>query len=201
MRDAQRSIFRANAVQDYLGGRRAAVLPRFISPSHLAFLWVAFGLLAAIGGGSLYFVKIPIFATGSAIVSPRADGEGAARRDPQVVVLLPPEHLVSLRAGQETRLQSSSRNGEPGERLSASIVRVEPKVVDPDAARERFLPGAATGPLTGPVAVALARVEPWSDVPPASLREGTAYDADVEIESRRVVSLLPIVGRWFGGGR
>jgi hypothetical protein len=49
------------------------------------------------------------------------------------------------------------------------------------------------------MAIAIARLEKRADGMPASYYLGGVYQADVETGSRRCVSLLPVIGKLFGG--
>jgi hypothetical protein len=50
MRNAERSIFRYEAVRRYAQGRGKGVLPRFVRPRTLLWMWVLLGLLLVAGG-------------------------------------------------------------------------------------------------------------------------------------------------------
>jgi hypothetical protein len=57
--------------------------------------------------------------------------------------------------------------------------------------------GAASG-LAQPSAVAIARFEPAPASLPAAAYAGSVYHVEVEVGSRRVISFLPLIGRFFG---
>jgi hypothetical protein len=193
MEDAGRPIFRADAVRRYIDSREESVLPRLVSPRIFVFLWLLFGLLAA-GGFVAWLAHVPVYASGPGVVvdwtsnaSPNPDGVG-------VVAFVPPEHLPRLRAGQPLFLEL----GDGRERVRTPIVAVEPTVISPEAARRRFALGAAAAPqITQPAAAAIAR---WTAPPTglaASSYVGSVYHADIEVGSQRVISLVPLLGRWF----
>lgn len=173
--------------------RKEPVFPRFVSPRTAAYLWVLLGLLMA-SGLVAWFTQVPVYASGLAVVVDRSSvtQDIQIQDDALLVVFLPPEQ--HLQAGQNLFLQFDAA----GERLSRAIVAVEPEISSPDAARRRFaLESGAALAITQPAAVAIARFEPTSTDLPARAYMGSVYRVDVEVGSRRVISLLPLVGQWF----
>jgi hypothetical protein len=193
MPEPQRSIFREEAVRRYLHGRDESVFPRFVSPRSIAFLWVLLALLAA-GGGIAWWAKVPVYASGPAValegpVVPPGIDEVA------VVAFLPKETLPRLEEGQRLFLKAE----ESGDRRKIFVREVDPRIYSPNAAQRRFrLVGGAAAAVTSPtVAVRGALRLKGTDLTPQMVA-GTVYKADVEVGSRRVISLLPLVGGFFG---
>lgn len=199
MENAKRSIFRADAMQRYLQRREEAVLPRFVSPPTWVCLWLLLGLLMA-GGLVAWSAKAPVYTSGSALVGNwpgRLDSVYAPREPGEIVVIafLPPEYLPRLRAGQSLFLQLERAGG----RLGSPVVAVAPEVVSPEAARKLFATNIGDKlDLTQPSAVAIARFEPSHSGLPAAAYLGSVYHVEVEVGSRRVISFLPLIGRFFG---
>ncbi len=149
-------------------------------------LWILLGLLMA-GSGAAWFAKLPVYISGPAVVVGQPNGM-------VVVVLFPATNLPRLRAGQQLFLQF------PGmaERLDRSIIAVEPGISSPESAQRRFVPNASTAALISePVAVVQTRLDPLPSSLPTSTYAGSVGHANVEVGSRRVVSLLPFIGRFF----
>jgi hypothetical protein len=195
-KNSNRSIFRADALRRYTQRQEQPVLPQFGSPYTLAYLWVLLALV--LGSGSLaWFVRLPAYNSGSAVVIDRnrqdqGDGEVVA------VAFFPPENLPLLQVGQMMFLGLDAT----GQRLGRTVIAVEPEILSPAAARQRFGFSAGTAlPLTQPAAVAIARLEPLPPGLPARSYLGSVYPVAVEAGSRRVVSLMPIIGQWFGDSR
>lgn len=193
MQDANRSIFRTDAIRRYVQSREEPVLPRFISPPVFIYLWILLGLLVA-GGFITWFAQVPVYASGPAIV---VDGKGKTQSvgdDLLVVAFLPPESFSDLRIGQTLFLQFDRVS----ERLGRPIIAVEPQISSPEAARKRFaLSAGAVQSITQPSAVAIARLEPTPAGLPAGVYVGSIYRADIEVGSRRGISLLPFIGQFF----
>lgn len=173
--------------------KQKTVLPRFISPRLIAGLWILLALFLACGVLA-WLARIPVYASGTAIVVDRQASAEYAREGLVVAAFLPPENLPRLRAGQTTFLQLKS-----GERLRRQIISVEPQVSSPAAAQQRFAlaNGVATSVVAQPSAVALVQLEPLAAGAQASSYVGSVGRVDVETGTRRVISLLPVIGRFF----
>ncbi len=110
-----------------------------------------------------------------------------------VMAFLPAEQLAALHAGQTMFLPLST-----GERLSLSVVAVESKIISPAAAEKQFgLTEGAVMAVRQPSAVVRAHLAPDSMTWAASAYVGTVYRVEVEVGSRRIASLLPVVGHFF----
>ena len=72
----ERSLYRPEAVQRYLSAAQQGVLPRFVAPRVLIFLWLLLGLALA-GGATAWFAEVPIYTSGQAVVVPPSE-PGAA---------------------------------------------------------------------------------------------------------------------------
>jgi hypothetical protein len=168
-------------------------LPRLASPSVFACLWIVLGLLGA-GAAAAWFTRLPVFATGIAVVVDGPDGAGAPGPGVALVAFVPAQNLSPLRVGHALLYQAPTGR----ERRRAPIVWVEPQVMSPAEARRRFALGeGAAAAITEPAVVAVARLEPVTGGPPLSAYVGSVYRVEIEVGSRRPISLLPIVGRLF----
>lgn len=191
LKDTKQFIFRDDAVRRYIESREKSVLPRLLSPQTFLYLWSLLGLLAA-SSFIAWFAKIPIYASGSAVVTrwqSKAEGIG---EDPVVVAFLPPQHVTRLRTNQKLFLKFDG----VGVRFSRTILIVEPAIRSPDSIQNALSPSAAQA-IAQPVAVVIARWEPVPTDLPASVYLGSLGRAEVEIGSQRAISLLPIIGQLF----
>jgi hypothetical protein len=163
-----------------------AVLPPFVSPRMVAWLWVLCGLLVAalaVSGAT----RVPVYASGIATVV-RLPGPAHRPGSAVLAVFLPPDTLPRLHSGQALLLTGAAG----AERASERIAFVQPGLVGPvDAQREFDLGAGAARSLIGPSAVALAAEDP----PTAYV--GSVYPANVVLGTHSALSLLPIVGRWW----
>jgi hypothetical protein len=199
MEDAKNSIFRSGAVQRYLQRREEAILPRFISPPTWTCLWLLLCLLMA-GGLVAWSAKMPVYVSGSAVIGnwPRQhDSIDATGKSGEIVVIafLPAEYLSRLRVGQTLFLQMERSGG----RLGSAVMSVAPEVFSPEVARKMFAINAGDAlDLVRPSAVAVARFEPAPSSLPVAAYLGSVYQVEIEVGSRRVISFLPLIGRFFG---
>jgi hypothetical protein len=186
-----RSIYRAEAVRRYAQAREKSVLPRFVSPRTVLYLWFLLALLLA-SGFVAWLSSVPLYASGPAAVVERHHGGDALSDDVVLVAFLPPENLSRLSPGQMLFVDLDGR----GERVGMPVSAVEPEIMSPDLARQRYgLSSWAGRVITQPAAVSIARL----DRPPAGRHSvtyvGSTYWVDVEVGSRRVISLFPLVDR------
>jgi hypothetical protein len=195
MTENKRSIFRADAYKRYLEGKEKDVLPRLISPPVFAGSWLLAGLLF-VCAGIAWSAQIPVYASGQAVIVHRTFDIPDLSDDVVAVAFFSPETLPRLRVGTPVFLKPEPS----GDRLSRVVVAVQSKVRGPDAAiREFGLSNGAAQRITKPVAVAIVRFAPVSGGLPADAYVGAIYRAEMQVGSRRVLSLLPWIGRFFQG--
>jgi hypothetical protein len=187
MNDPDHKIFRPDAVQRYLRGRQTPVWPRLVSPPVFLCLWILAGLLLA-AGLSAWAFRVPVSISGTATVVRGTNGEMV------IVAFFAPANLPRLDAGQ--KLVLSSPDGRGG--FIEAIVSVKPAIISPEAARQRFALGVGAAHLiTQPSAIAVARLDASDLSLPAEAYLASTFRADVEVGSRRVISLLPVIGRFL----
>lgn len=193
MNDSHRSIFRADFVQQYMQGRDRSILPRLIAPRTFVCLWLLIGLLTA-GAFLAWFARVPIYTSGPAVIVDGRDYPGSIDDSIALVVFLPPQYRSHLHVGQPLFLDFGSADG----RLRRTIIMIEPQLSSPAAVQQRFaLRSDDPLSVTRPTIVALARVEPLpSSLPPATF-VGSRYQVDVEVGSRRMLALVPLIGQLF----
>ena len=182
-------IFRNNAVKHYMQGRDKDTLPRFISLPIALFLWVLLGLLLVVGLLARY-EQIPSYISGRGVVlnsnyAPRSSsGEEAV-----AVAFFAVDQAAHLHVGQSVfvRFASSTQS------LKGTILTVDP-VVSPTVAVQRYGLGNDASLITQPSAVALIQLDNTS----SSLYAGNILTANVQVGSRRIISLLPGIGSLLG---
>src|SRR5205823_3950850 len=137
---------------------------------------------------------VPTFATSSGIVMahPAAQPSGTKPMPamPMAVFFFPPVQLQNLRLGESIRLHVNSS----GLQLNTQITSIDPNVMNPTALRSRFHLENAALLITQPSAAVEVKLDPAF----AAAYEGSVMTADVQVGSRRLVSLLPGVGGLFG---
>jgi len=196
----QRTIFRVEALRRYAQGEDKAVPLQFTSPRIIRFLWVLIGLLLG-GGVLLWLMRVPVYTSGVAVpistVYPSANATVSnwnPNDDPLVAVFLPSNSLSKLHVGQRVFWKFSKTNL----RVSRYVLEVSLEIKSPYELQQKFaLRGQAAAAIDQPVVVAFAKLEPVPNALPASVYLGTVFHADVEVGTRRVISFLPLVGRFF----
>jgi hypothetical protein len=155
-------------------------------------LWLLIGLFA-LGGILAWGTRIPTYATGSAVV---VDWRGHSQAPFDAVVLvafLPPGELPRLQVGQTLWVESGLASGREELRVSA----VERRVVSPEEASKRF--GIRPGIIQQPAAVVMAELGPSFGGLKSSEYVGGVVPVDIHNGYTRVVSLLPLIGRFIKG--
>lgn len=192
MKEAQR-IFRNEAVRRYVEGREKSILPRLVSPQTFAYLWLLLGLLA-ISSFIAWLTKVPIYASGSAVVVRWKDKTQGTSAGIVVAAFFPLKHLSSLQAGRKLFLYFQAT----GDRLTRPIVTVKPDITSPNDIQKQFLIHSQTAPnIPQPAAVVIAQLEPVPSDLPATAYLGSVASAQIEVGEKRVISLLPLIGKFF----
>lgn len=191
--EGQRLIFRVEAIRRKSRGGGETILPQFSSPGILGLLWSLIGLAIA-GGVLLWFLQIPIYAKAVAIPLP-PNWKAKDSREPLMAVLIPARNGREVRVGQRVFWSFTKT----GPRVSRTVIEVEPLVRSPASLQAwPGLQGQATASITEPSVIAIVDLGPVADDLPASAYAGSVYHAEVEVGTKRVISLLPVVGRLIG---
>lgn len=186
-------IFRADAARRYVESQEKTVLPRLVAPPVFAGLWMLLGLLV-LGGGAAWFAQAPEYVSCPAVVVDWRNHFPSVEGDTAVVAFLPLEASARVKSGQKLFLQFDAAGG----RVSQPLSFVDPQIISPDTAQRQFaLPASAAQAITRPATVAVARFEAPPDGAPAAAYVGSVYQVEIEVGARRLIALLPLVGRLF----
>ena len=191
--EGNQSVFRPEALQQYIASREEAVLPKLISPRAFILLWTLITLLFA-GGVLGWLASVPVYAEGLAVAVEGKDRRQENGDDLLMVIFLPPDKLSQLKMGQRVFFNLNDE----ATTTSGSIFEVETRIFSPKAAQEYFaLSASAAAKIDGARAVVFTRLDAGASSLPASSSIGASQKAWVEIGSRRVISMLPFIGRMF----
>jgi hypothetical protein len=192
------SVFRIEALRRNSRGVDETILPQFSSPKTVWLLWI-FIVLSLTAGTLIWLIRIPIYAR--AIAIPLTNESQSAisgingNNEPLMAVLIPGRNASQVRVGQRV-FWSFTKSGE---RVSSTVIEVKPMVRSPDSLnRELDLRGQAAASITEPAVIALVSLGPVPYDLPASTYAGSVYRAEVEIGTKRVFSLLPVLRRFIG---
>ena len=185
----QPRLFRPIAVQRYLQGRQSSVLPRIIAPRTFAYLWSCIGLLG-ISGLTAWFTRIPVYISGSAVIA-KYPATIQADQDRMVVLAsFPPEAQGHLQVGQSLVLQLNQ-----SEWIHRNVAEIRNNSLNLDPIKlEAIHDLGAFHSLAQSSTIAIA---PLEALPLATAYMGRVYPVNVEVGSRRIISLLPLIGNLF----
>ena len=186
------SIFRDQALKSYIERREKDVLPQLVTPPVFLFLWILLGLLIT-AGFLAWSVQVPVYLEGTGIILEQPLPSISDQRDAVAVIFFPALNIPKVRA----RLPVQVQVGATGPQFTGIIGAVEPGVISPDEARQRFAPGnAALQVVSGP---SVAVTVPLGHAFPAQTFAGSVVHAQVQVGTQRLLSLLPGLGPLIGG--
>lgn len=178
-------MFRSKALTYYARSRERDVLPRFVAPRVFVFLWILMALLLIATLGA-WLAQAPTYETASGIILDAQENHATA------VLFLPASQALEVRAGSPVLMQI----GTVGPQLSTTIASIEPGVMSPEQARIRYaLNGNLALVVTEPSIAVTVTLD--SNIP-AQTYAGSIVGAQVQVGTRRVLSLLPFVGSLIG---
>jgi hypothetical protein len=186
MTQANRSIFRKSAWQQYVQRRERAELPRYVTPPVFALFWTLLALLFILGSVA-WGSEVPIYTTVPAIL--RENGAVSALQSNGytglvAVVFLPADRPLTLHPGLPVHLQI----GTVGPQATGTLILVEPGVLSPQQARQRYGLDSSEGLLiTQPSSVVIASI---SSPLPRQMYTGSIVTAQVQTGSQRLLALL-----------
>jgi hypothetical protein len=191
MKTSNRPIFRPEAVRRYAEAREQSVLPKFVSPRIMVALW-ALVVLLILSGIAVCFTSTPVYASGLAVVVDTRNKLANIEEGMAILALLPPEAQPALDKGKTILIQVNA-SSKPLER---EIVAFEKDASKVNHILEEFaLENHPTVAKAQPSAVAIVRLEDMPGNVPTNDYIGTIFRADIQVGSRRIASLLPLVDR------
>ena len=189
MKTNNRPIFRPEAVRRYAEAREESVLPKFVSPRIMAALW-AIVVLLIFSGVTVWFTSMPVYASGLAIVVDTENKPVNIEEETAILVLLPPEVQPTLDEGRTILIQVNA-SSKP---LQRKIVTFAKDALEANSILEEFdLDNHPAVAKAQPAAVAIVRLEGMEGNVLANDSVGTIFRADIQVGSRRIASLLPLV--------
>lgn len=186
---ANRTIFRESAIEAHRRTAGRDVLPRLTSWPVILCAWLLVAaLLAAVV--LAWSVRVPSYAAGPGVVVGPEDQHG----DGSVVALfLPSEQSARVRPGQlvQGRIEGS------GPSLRGEVDTIEPALIGPSRARDRFHLVSSSDLVTGPSTVVLVRL---NENLAQDAYAGSHVTAQVRTGSQPLLASLPVMGGLVGDG-
>jgi hypothetical protein len=191
MKTSNRPIFRPEAVRRYAEAREQSVLPKFVSPQIMVALW-ALVVLLILSGVAVWFTSTPVYASGLAIVVDTGNKPVNIEEGTAMLVLLPPEAQPVLDEGKTVLIQVNATS----KPLKREIVAFEKNASKVNRTLEEFaLENHPAVAKAQPAAVAIVRLEDMPGNVVTNDYIGTIFRADMQVGSRRIASLLPLMDR------
>ena len=188
---ADRAIFRETAIAAYRRGTDKDQLPRLTRWPTIALCWLLLTGLA-IATVLAWSTRVPAYVAASGVVlaraakpGPTADqtaGSGAA-----AMLFLPPGQLSQIRVGQSVHGQI----GSSGTHVAGIVRRIEPGVIGPVAARNRYELSGSWNALTQPSCVVIVGI---GRALPPTVYGGSRWTAKIQVGSQRLLSFVPGIG-------
>lgn len=176
---SKRGIFRNKALKYYQQSQERDILPRIVAPPVFLFLWVLLGLLLA-STALAWLVRVPTNVTGSGVVLEQKQAPSNAS-GAVAALFLPATSSGLVRPGQPVQVQIGS------DTLTATILTVESGVKSPSEIRATY-----AQVIAGPSVVVLIGLGSGIST---QVYAGSLVQAQVQVGSQRVLSLLPGIGQ------
>jgi hypothetical protein len=172
----QKRIFRKGAIQKYAQGQEKNVLPRFVVPPVFLFLWCILALLI-IAGVMAWVGQVPVYVTGvGTVLEPDTAIDGRSNQT-TAVIFVPYNLSQSLQVGQPVEMQL----GLMGPHFNSAIEKIEPHILSPGEARQRYQVSITDPSLMVKVSVQVH----------LSHYAGSPVQAQIKVGSRSLLSLFP----------
>ncbi|HLG62809.1 MAG TPA: hypothetical protein VKY19_12790 [Ktedonosporobacter sp.] len=184
MSQDRRSLFREGAIRRYMQRREKDVFPRLVSPPVFLCAWLLFGLLL-LGGLVAWWAEIPAFVEGSGIVLTPEQTRRFPNAATSILIFLPQAYAAQIHTGLPVRVQVDA----DGPAILSRIERIEPGIIGPAAARQRYALDSEEEQAIDQPSVAIL-VQPRQKLA-SSMYAGSLVQAQVQVGSRRVLSLFP----------
>jgi hypothetical protein len=193
MNQANRSIFRKEAIEEYIHEQENKVLLKFVSPRLFLCLWVILGLLSGLGVW-LCFAEVPLFVSGQGMIVDQDKMNACQGEMLCIIAFFPPDIQSRLFAGKKLMIKQKNQR----EWLDQPIVIVESEVLSPAEIRKRYHEQAGGMPLPDqPSAVAICRLDPDMHTMHSDLAIEGAFEVRIDAGTRRLGSFLPVLDRFF----
>jgi hypothetical protein len=172
------SIFRKKAMQKYRQGQEKAILPRFVAPPVFLLLWIL--LIIFLSAGLLAWLgEIPVYVTGPGVLLDSTNSTTQGSDQVVAVILVPYTSSLHLHTGQPVRLQL----GQADPQQTGTVEAIDTHILSADDVRKRYFI-EVTEPSIAITVVLGAHLSARSSA-------GTAVSAQVQVGSRRLLSLFP----------
>ncbi len=172
------SIFRREAVEKYLQNREKSVLPRFMAPPVFLFFWCLLAIFLCTGLLT-WFGQVPVYVAGGGVVLNPDVPIGGGSAGTRAIIFIPSSSALQLHPGQRVQLQLSG----VASQLTCAVESVDRNILSPSEVHQRYQ-FVTSQPS---VAITVNLGSRFSE----RVYAGSVIVAQVEVGSRRLLSLLP----------
>ncbi|HLV98271.1 MAG TPA: hypothetical protein VKT82_06290 [Ktedonobacterales bacterium] len=190
---SRQHLFRSQALEHYARSREKTVLPRVVTPPVFLCCWLLLGLLL-LATTLAWQAQVPIYAAvGGAVLETQPTSQQTTN-GLEAIIFVPATPAPQIHVGDQITLAVVLT----GETFTGTIATVEPGVMTPDDARQRYaLSGDLALVITQPSVVVQVALRP---MPPADVTAGLSITTQVQVGAQSVFSLLPTFLSGFLGG-
>lgn len=194
MSEVKQTIFRSKALDYYTRSREKDVLPRMIVPPVFLCMWLL--LMLCLAGTTVSWLgRIPVYVSGVGVMQEHSiQSKTQHTQELMAVVFVPTDaaHSLHLTTGTPVLLHIGSQK----QSFNATIDAVEPGVLSPSDAQQRYkLASGVASLITEPSIVVSIKL---GTALQAQTYNGSTVNAQIQVGSRRVLSLLPGLGSLIG---
>lgn len=193
MNQLKRSIFRKEAIEEYIHEQENQVFLKFVSPRLFICLWVILGLLSGLGVW-LCFAEVPMFVSGRGMIVNQDKRNACQGQKPCFVAFFPPNACSYLIAGKSLMIKQKDQR----RWLDQPIIIVESTVLSPAEIQKSYVAKEGGMPFPNqPSAVAVCRLDLSTHPTRSDLPIDGTFEVRMDIGTRRLASFLPLLDRFF----
>lgn len=194
MSEVKQSIFRSEAIEHYTRSREQDILPHTIVPPVFLCMWLL--LILCLAALLLFWLgRTPIYTSAVGVVQERPVLSRTQHTKEMVALLFLPTdaaHPAHIARGSSVLLQI----GSPKQSFNTTIDAVETGILSPSDVQQRYkLANGVAALITEPSIAVSVKLGPAFQ---AQSYVGSSVNAQVQVGSRRVLSLLPGLGTLIG---
>lgn len=177
------SIFREEAIAEYIQRQETDTLPQFVSPVIFIIAYILLGLLLC-SGLAVLWGEVPLYVPGSGVILTEGAARGLEHSKTVVILFVPAKYARQIPIGASIQVNVKTTR----QPLTGTIKRIGDKVISPDEARRRYMLHNPSAQVPAQFSVAVLIKPARADIPRA--QTGDPVSAQVQVGSRRILSLF-----------
>jgi hypothetical protein len=174
------SVFRSKALQHYLQSREKTILPLFVAPPIFTLYWLLLGIFL-MSGLIAWFGQIPLYATGSGLISEQSTSVNQSSEQITAIIFLPANSPLRPRSGWSALVQI----GLAGPQLNGTVDTVSPGILNPSEVQKQYALKVFASVIVVSVQLAVQT--------PNNLYAGSPVSAQIQVGTQRLLALFPVI--------